>query len=34
MFGLFDEDSLFRVSFAVDAARDYFGWSIGAGLFR
>ena len=34
MFGLFDEDTLFRVSFAVDAARDYFGWAIGAGLFR
>lgn len=34
MFGLFDEDTLFRVSFAVDAARDYFGWSVGAGLFR
>jgi hypothetical protein len=34
MFGLFDPDTLFRVSFAVDAARDYFGWGIGAGLFR
>lgn len=34
MFGLFDENTLFRVSFAVDGARDYFGWSIGAGLFR
>ena len=34
MFGLFDEDTLFRVSLAVDGARDYFGWSIGAGLFR
>lgn len=34
IFGLFDEDSLFRVSFAADAARDYFGWSVGAGIFR
>ncbi len=34
IFGLFEEDTLFRVSFAVDAARDYFGWSIGAGIFR
>ena len=34
VFGLFDEDTLFRVSVAVDGARDYFGWSIGAGLFR
>jgi hypothetical protein len=34
VFGLFDEDTLFRVSVAVDGARDFFGWSIGAGLFR
>jgi hypothetical protein len=34
VFGLLDEDTLFRVSFAVDGARDYFGWSVGAGLFR
>ena len=34
MFGLFDEDTLFRISFAADAARDYFGWSVGAGIFR
>lgn len=34
VFGLFDENALFRVSVAVDGARDYFGWSISAGLFR
>lgn len=34
VFGLFDEDTLFRVSVGVDAARDYFGWGVGAGLFR
>jgi hypothetical protein len=34
VFGLYDEGTRFRVSGAVDAARDYFGWSIGAGLFR
>ena len=34
VFGLFDEETLFRVSFAVDGARDYFGWSVGAGLLR
>ena len=34
VFGLYDEGTRFRISGAVDAARDYFGWSIGAGLFR
>jgi hypothetical protein len=34
IFGLYDEGTRFRVSGAVDVARDYFGWSIGAGLFR
>ena len=34
VFGLFDESTLFRVSLALDGARDYFGWSIGAGIFR
>lgn len=34
MFGLLDEDTLFRVSFSVDGARDYVGWGVGAGLFR
>jgi hypothetical protein len=34
VFGLYDEGTRFRVSGAVDAARDYFGWSIGAGFFR
>jgi hypothetical protein len=31
-FGLFDDDTLFRLSGAVDGARDYFGWSVGAGV--
>jgi hypothetical protein len=34
VFGLFDDDTLFRFSGAVDLSRDYFGWSVGAGLFR
>jgi hypothetical protein len=34
VFGLFDDDTLFRVSLSADVARDYLGWSIGAGLFR
>lgn len=34
VFGLYDEGTRFRLSGAVDAARDYFGWSLGAGLFR
>jgi hypothetical protein len=34
VFGLYDEGTRFRVSGAIDAARDYVGWSIGAGLFR
>ncbi len=33
VFGLFDEDTIFRVSAAVDLARDYFGWGLGAGLW-
>jgi hypothetical protein len=31
VFGLFPEDNVFRVSGAVDAAREYFGWSLGFG---
>jgi hypothetical protein len=34
VFGLYDEGTRFRISGAVDGARDYFGWSLGAGLFR
>jgi hypothetical protein len=34
VFGLYDEGTRFRLSGAVDLARDYVGWSIGAGLFR
>jgi hypothetical protein len=34
VFGLYDDNTLFRISVAVDGARDYFGWSIGAGLLR
>jgi hypothetical protein len=33
-FGLFDDDTLFRLSGAVDGARDYFGWSAGAGVLH
>jgi hypothetical protein len=31
VFGLFPEDNSFRISGAIDAARDYFGWSLGVG---
>jgi opacity protein-like surface antigen len=34
IFGLFPDDTLFRLSLAVDAARDYFGWGVGAGVFH
>jgi hypothetical protein len=34
IFGLFPDDTLFRVSGAVDVARDYFGWSLGAGVLH
>ena len=34
VFGLYDEGTRFRVSGAVDVSRDYFGWSVGAGIFR
>jgi hypothetical protein len=34
VFGLFDEGTLFRVSAAIDGAREYFGWSVGAGVFH
>jgi hypothetical protein len=33
VFGLFDPETTWRVSTAVDVARDYFAWSIGAGMF-
>jgi hypothetical protein len=33
VFGLFDEAQIFRISTAIDVARGYLGWSIGAGLF-
>lgn len=32
VWGLFDEDTLFRLSLSGDLARDYFGWGIGAGF--
>jgi hypothetical protein len=32
--GLFPDDTLFRLSVAIDAARDYFGWGLGAGVFH
>jgi hypothetical protein len=31
LFGLFPEDNSFRISGAVDVAREYFGWSLGVG---
>lgn len=31
--GLYPEDTSFRVSGAVDVARDYFGWSLGIGTW-
>ena len=31
VFGIFPEDNAFRVSGAIDAARGYFGWSLGIG---
>lgn len=34
VFGLYHEGTSWRVSGAVDVARDYFGWSVGAGLWR
>ena len=34
IFGLFPDDTLFRLSVAVDGARDYFGWGLGAGVFH
>lgn len=34
VFGLFDKDTLFRVSLSGDLARDYFGWGIGAGFIH
>lgn len=34
VFGLYDEETPFRLSAAIDAARDYFAWSLGAAVFR
>jgi hypothetical protein len=34
VFGLFAEGTPFRVSAAIDGARDYFAWSVGAAVFR
>lgn len=34
VFGLFDDDTTFRVGGAVDVAARYFGWSVSAGLWR
>jgi hypothetical protein len=31
LFGIFPEDNVFRLSGAVDVAREYFGWSLGLG---
>ena len=32
-FGLADKETIWRVSGAIDVAREYFAWSIGAGMF-
>lgn len=32
-FGLADKHTVWRVSTAIDLARDYFAWSVGAGMF-
>lgn len=34
VFGLYDDDTPFRVSAAIDGARDYFAWSVGAAVMR
>jgi hypothetical protein len=34
VFGLFADDTSFRVSGAVDASRRYFGWSLGIGVWH
>ncbi|MBX3231124.1 MAG: hypothetical protein KIT84_37305 [Labilithrix sp.] len=34
VFGLLDDDTLFRISLSGDIARDYFGWGIGAGFMH
>lgn len=33
VFGLADPGTIWRMSTAVDVARDYFAWSVGAGMF-
>ncbi len=34
VFGLYDDETPFRVSAAIDAARNYFAWSVSAAVFR
>jgi len=34
VFGLLDDDTTFRISGAVDGAPRYFGWGVGAGIWR
>jgi hypothetical protein len=34
VFGLLDAGTYFRVSSAVDVSRQYFGWTLGAGVWR
>ena len=34
VFGLFDDDTTFRVAGAIDYTARYFGWGVGAGLWR
>jgi hypothetical protein len=34
VFGLFDDDTSFRVGGAVDGTVRYFGWNVSAGVWR
>jgi len=34
VFGLFDEEAQWRISGAIDASRQYFGWSLGVGVWH
>jgi hypothetical protein len=33
LFGIYPEDTSFRISGAIDVAREYFGWSLGVGTW-
>ena len=34
VFGLFDEETVWRITGHADVARDYFAWGVGVGVFR